>query len=155
MEWLKKTRNSELVVILGEDTAAVLGLIIAFIFVALSDWLAMPALDAIVSICIGVILLVISALLILRMKALITGKSADPDIQKLIREEIAQSASVRDVLNVITLQIGPYIMLAGKIRLKGGIGIDQACRRINRLERRLKAEFPEIRWSFMEPDISD
>ncbi len=155
MKWLKETRNSELLVILGEDTAALLGLAIAFVFIALADLLEMPALDAVGSICIGAILLVVSILLILRMKSLIIGKSAAPDIRKLIRQEISRDESVSGVFNVITMQIGPYIMLAGKIRIKSGISIERACEGINRLERSLKTEFPEIRWSFIEPDIDD
>jgi cation diffusion facilitator family transporter len=153
LEWLKSTRSSELVVVLGEDVAAVLGLIIAFVFVALSHISGDPIYDAIGSIAIGLILLIVSFFLIIRMKDLLIGKSADPEIETAIRRYLETDPMIETILNIITVQIGPYIMLAGKIRLKKGIEITEACRAINRMESNLKREIPQIRWSFMEPDI--
>jgi cation diffusion facilitator family transporter len=153
LEWLKSTRSSELVVVLGEDVAAVLGLIIAFVFVALSHISGDPIYDAIGSIAIGLILLIVSFFLIIRMKDLLIGKSADPEIETAIRRYLETDPMIETILNIITVQIGPYIMLAGKIRLKKGIEITEACRTINRMESNLKREIPQIRWSFMEPDI--
>ncbi len=154
-KWLKTTRSSELLVILGEDIAAVLGLILAFIFVLLADLFNQPFFDALGSICIGVVLLIVSVFLIIRMKSLLIGKSADPDIRNLIERELETDDNIQKVFNVLTLQIGPYIMLAAKIKLKSGIDVEKACNTINRLEKELKETFPEIKWSFVEPDISD
>ncbi len=154
-EWLKITRSSELVVVLGEDIAAVLGLIIAFVFVLLSHLLSMPVLDALGSIFIGVILIIVSFFLITRMKSLLIGRSADPDIQELISKTIDSDPDIIKVYNILTIQTGPYIMLAGKIKLRGDIDISKGCEIINRMERDLKNNFPEIKWSFIEPDTSD
>lgn len=153
LSWLKTTRNAELVVVLGEDIAAVLGLVIAFVFVLLAHLLQQPVFDAIGSICIGVILLIVSLFLIVRMKALLIGKSADPEIQTIIDEQIASSASIEKVLNTITIQVGPYIMLSAKIKLKSGMDIESACKAINDMEQKLKKAVPDIKWSFIEPDI--
>ena len=153
--WLKTTRNSELVVVLGEDVAAVLGLVIAFVFVLLSHMLQMPIFDAIGSICIGVILLLVSFFLIIRMKALLIGKSADPEVQEVINNQIASDPYIEEVLHSITIQVGPYIMLAAKIRMKAGLDINDACRAINIMEEKLKKAVPDVRWSFIEPDISN
>jgi len=154
MRWLKTTRSSELVVVLGEDIAAVLGLIVAFVFVVLAHVTHNPVFDAAGSIVIGVILLLVSFFLILRMKDLLLGKSADPDIQEAIRRHIAGDPQIQDVLNIITVQMGPYIMLAGKLKLKAGLDATGACAAINSLEAALKQRFPEIKWSFIEPDIA-
>ena len=153
LSWLKTTRSAELVVVLGEDLAAVLGLIIAFIFVLLAHMLQMPIFDAIGSICIGVILLIVSFFLIIRMKALLIGKSADPEVQAVINDQIASDPSIEEVLHSITIQVGPYIMLAAKIRMKAGLDIDNACKAINEMEAKLKEVVPDVRWSFIEPDI--
>lgn len=153
MQWLKTTRSSELVVVLGEDIAAVLGLVVAFVFVILAHVLQNPVYDAMGSIVIGVILLLVSVFLIIRMKDLLIGKSADPDIEAAIKNIIMANAHIDGVLNVITVQIGPYIMLAGKVKLKKELNITEACQAINGLEKDLKKRFPEIKWSFMEPDI--
>jgi cation diffusion facilitator family transporter len=152
-EWLKTTRSSELIVVLGEDIAAVLGLVVAFVFVILSHFLQKPIFDALGSIVIGVILVLVSIFLIIRMKDLLLGKSADPDIQDAIKKHMAKDSRLEEVLNVITIQFGPYIMLAGKIKMKKDMDITEACVAINTLEVSLKKQFPEIKWSFMEPDI--
>ncbi len=153
--WLKTTRSSELVVVLGEDIAAVLGLVIAFIFVFLAHKLQMPIFDAIGSICIGVILLIVSFFLIIRMKALLIGKSADPEVQDAINTQIASDPNISEILNSITIQVGPYIMLAAKIRMKPGLDIENACKVINTMEEKLKEVVPDVKWSFIEPDISN
>ncbi len=154
MQWLKTTRSSELVVVLGEDIAAVLGLVVAFVFVILAHVLQNPVYDALGSIVIGVILLLVSVFLIIRMKDLLIGKSADPDIAAAIKKHIMTSPHIDSVLNVITLQIGPYIMVAGKLKMAKELDITSACQAINDLEQNLKTSFPEIKWSFMEPDIA-
>lgn len=151
--WLKSTRNSELIVVLGEDIAAVSGLLVAFVFVWLSHLLENPVYDAIGSICIGVILLFVSVFLIIRMKALLIGKSADPEIEDAIRRHMSSEALITDVYNIITIQVGPYVMLAAKIKVQSGMDVDSACEVINRMEKSLKAAVPDIKWSFMEPDI--
>ncbi|MBU1168972.1 MAG: cation diffusion facilitator family transporter [Proteobacteria bacterium] len=151
--WLKHTRSSELIVVLGEDIAAILGLVTAFIFVILSHVLNNPVYDAMGSICIGAILLIVSLFLIIRMRDLLIGKSADPDIQKAILNHIESDPLIEDIFNIITIQIGPYVMLAGKIKIKGKVDIHTACQTINRMESSLKKQLPQIRWSFIEPDI--
>jgi len=51
--------------------------------------------------------------------------------------------------------MGPYTMLAAKVKLKSGIDIDTAVDDVNALEVRLKQQFPDLKWCFMEPDVID
>ena len=154
-EWLRHTRNSALVVVLGEDIAALIGLALAFLFVGLAVLTGNPVFDAIGSICIGIVLLVISVFLVIRVQSLLVGQSADPLIQRTIDEVLRETTEIEQVLNTITMQFGPDTMLAAKIRMKSGVDIDTAVERINALERALKARVPEIRWCFIEPDTAD
>ena len=154
-EWLKHTRNSELVVVLGEDIGAQLGLFIALGFLIAALVTGNPVYDAMGSMCIGVILLVISVFIAWRIKALLVGRSADPEIQEAIDEVIAEQDSIVHVFNTITIQYGPDTMLAAKIKLKDGITIDAAVQDINELERKLKARIPDLKWLFIEPDVTD
>ncbi len=154
-EWLKHTRNSELVVVLGEDIGAQLGLFLALGFLIAALVTGNPVYDAMGSMCIGVILLVVSAFIAWRIKALLVGRSADPEIQEAIEEVIAEQDSIVHVFNTITVQYGPDTMLAAKIKLKDGITIDAAVQDINELERKLKARIPNLKWLFIEPDVSD
>ena len=154
-DWFKHTRNSELVVVLGEDIGAQLGLILALGFLIMASITGNPVYDALGSICIGVILLVISAFVAWRIRALLVGRSADPEIQKTIDEIIASQEGIERVFNTITIQFGPDTMLAAKVKFKPGINIETAVASINDLERELKARVPNLTWSFIEPDVID
>jgi cation diffusion facilitator family transporter len=153
--WLKHTRNSELVVVLGEDIAALLGLVIALGFLSLASLTGNTMYDAYGSISIGVVLLVVSVFVALRVRSLLVGRSADPMIQEAINDIIGQEPDIEKVFNTITMQFGPDTMLAAKIKLRSGMDIDAAVNSINALERRLKAEIPNLEWCFIEPDIDD
>lgn len=154
-DWLRHTRNAELVVVLGEDTAALLGLVLALVFVALATVTGNPTYDAIGSMCIGVVLIVISVFLTLRVRALLVGRSADPMVQQTIADIINAVDEIEHVYNTITIQYGPDTMLAAKIRFVDGIDLATAIDRINALERELKRREPKIRWCFIEPDDDD
>ncbi len=154
-DWLEHTRNSELVVVLGEDIAALLGLVLALVFVSLAGITGNVMYDAIGSMCIGVVLILISVFLALRVRSLLVGRSADPMIQESINEIISQQEDVLEVFNAITMQFGPDTVLAAKIRLKPGISIDSAIADINELERQLKLKVPGLKWCFIEPDVTD
>lgn len=154
-DWLRETRSAELVVVLGEDIAALVGLLLALVFVSLASITGNAVYDAIGSMCIGVVLIVVSVFLTLRVRSLLVGRSADPLIQEAIETVINDNDDIEKVFNVITMQFGPDTMLAAKIKLKSGIDIDTAVDHINELEQRLKKAIPKLRWSFIEPDVDD
>ena len=153
--WLKHTRNSELVVVLGEDIGAQLGLIMALGFLVMAWKTGDPIYDAMGSISIGVILLVISAFIAWRVRSLLVGRSADPEIQEAIEAVIAADPDVEKVFNTITIQFGPDTMLALKIKMNSALTINEAVEHINDLERNLKAKIPKLKWCFVEPDVED
>jgi cation diffusion facilitator family transporter len=154
-EWLRHTRNSELVVVLGEDIGAQLGLVLALAFLTLTSVTGDPTYDAVGSICIGVILIIISVFVAWRIKSLLVGRSADPEIEEAIDDVIRTHGDIERVFNIITIQYGPDTMLAAKIRLNPAINIGTAVASLNHLERALKERVPNLRWCFMEPDDSD
>ena len=154
-DWLKHTRNSELVVVLGEDIAALLGLVLAFAFVSMASLTNNPTYDAFGSISIGVVLIIVSIFVATRVRSLLVGRSADPMIQEAIEEIIGQEPDIEKVFNTITMQFGPDTMLAAKIKMRSGLDIDAAVDSINALERRLKDEIPNLQWCFIEPDVVD
>jgi cation diffusion facilitator family transporter len=155
LHWVKHTRNAELVVVLGEDLAALLGLVIAFVFVALAAATGNGVYDAIGSIAIGVVLICVSIFIAVRIKGLIVGRSAEEDLQAAIHAQIEASDGIEDLLNAITLQLGPQVMLAIKVRMTAGLTVEKAVENLNALERNIKARFPEVTWCFVEPDVAD
>lgn len=154
-EWLKHTRNSELVVVLGEDIGAQLGLILALGFLVVAEITGNPVYDALGSISIGVVLLVISVFIALRVRSLLVGRSADPEIQELIAEIVNAQDGIERVFNIITIQFGPDTMLAAKVKMTPGRDIESAVKDINALERTLKERIPKLAWCFVEPDVED
>jgi cation diffusion facilitator family transporter len=154
-EWLKHTRSSELVVVLGEDIAAQLGLVFALGFLIMAMVTGNPFYDAMGSICIGIILIVISVFVARRVGSLLVGRSADPDIQATIDAIIDEQEEIEYCFNTITMQFGPDTMLAAKIKIRSELSIDEAVDSINALERELKARVPNLKWCFVEPDVTD
>ena len=108
--------------------------------------------DAYGSICIGVVLIVVSIFVAIRIKSLLVGKSAEPELRQQIDRLIDADPDIEEVLNTITFQVGPKIMLAAKIRMRSGMTIDEAVEHINALERTLREAVPALGWCFVEPD---
>ncbi len=154
-EWLKHTRNSELVVVLGEDIGAQLGLMLALVFLVIAQTTGNPVYDALGSICIGVVLIVISIFVATRVRALLVGKSADPEIQEVIDAIICEQEGIECVFNTITIQFGPDTMLAVKVKMNPDLNVNDAVANINALERKLKERIPKLKWCFVEPDVAD
>jgi cation diffusion facilitator family transporter len=154
-DWLKHTRNAELVVILGEDIAALAGLVIAFAFLSLAAVTGDTRWDAAGSIAIGAILIVVAFFIALRIRKLLIGTSAEPAIERSIQECIRKDPAIAELLNTITMQFGPQVLLAIKVRMRPDLTIEQAVEHINALERRIKAEHPYVGWCFVEPDVTD
>jgi cation diffusion facilitator family transporter len=153
--WFKITRQSELVVILGEDLAALGGLALALGFIALAMATGNPVWDAIGSIAIGVLLLVMAILIGSEVKALLLGQSAEPDVLAKMKKHLSDAPEVIEVYNLLTQQLGSEIMVAIKARMKPQGSEVLLIDAINRVEAGFRASFPEVRWVFFEPDIED
>jgi cation diffusion facilitator family transporter len=153
--WVKHTRKSELVVVLGEDIAALFGLSFALFAVVLSILTGNPVFDAFGSIGIGILLIIVSFFLAFKVKSLLIGQSADDEVRTGIKEFIGSCPEVEKVLNLITLQLGPRIMVAVKAKMAKVESADQLIENINKCESELKKAFPDVRWVFFEPDTVD
>jgi len=154
-EWVRTTRSSELLVVLGEDFAALVGLSIALVFVLLAVVTGNPVYDALGSICIGVLLVLVAIFISIKVKSLLIGRSADPQTVEKILAIIRDDADVLELYNAATLQMGPQAMLAIKIRMRESLSVGEAARAINELERNIKAAIPDIGWCFVEIDVAD
>jgi cation diffusion facilitator family transporter len=153
--WYKNSRQSELIVVLGEDTAALLGLSFALISIVLSIVTGNPVFDAIGSIGIGVLLIIISFFLAVKVKSLLIGQSTDNETRTEIKMLLKSRPEIDQILNLITLQLGPHIMVAVKAKMTKVDSVDQLINNINRCEFELKKENPAIQWVFFEPDIKE
>ena len=153
--WFRVSRQSELVVILGEDIAALGGLVLALAFIGMSMITGNPIWDALGSVSIGVLLLIVAVLVGREVKALLIGQSAEPEILARMRTHLTDAPEIMQVYNLLTQQLGSEILVAVKARMQpqgSELGLVEA---INRVEVGFRATFPQVRWIFFEPDISD
>ncbi len=153
--FFRTSRNSDLIIVLGEDIAALTGLSFALIAILLAFFTGNPVFDALGSIAVGLLLIVVAVLLTLEIKALITGESAEAETQKAIREFLAARNEVAEIYSLLSLQMGEGIMLAIKARMKESGSATAMIEDINRVEADLRTAFPAVRWCFFEPDTSD
>jgi divalent metal cation (Fe/Co/Zn/Cd) transporter len=151
--WVKHSRKSELIVILGEDIAALLGLFLALVFIVLAMVSGNPIFDAIGSIGIGILLILVSIFIAIKVKSLLIGQSADAETQTAIHNFILARPEIEQIYNLITLQLGHQIMVAVKVKMGKTDSIPQLISNINICEAELRKAFPEVQWCFFEPDV--
>jgi cation diffusion facilitator family transporter len=151
--WFHESRQAELIVIFGEDLAALLGLVIALIAIVLAVITGNPAWDALGTLAIGLLLIIVAVFVAIEIKAMLIGQSADPEVTAQIRGFFEERSEIARVFHLITLQLGNDLMVAVKVQLKrGGVPAEDT---INRVETDLKQRFPQVKWSFFEPDHAD
>jgi cation diffusion facilitator family transporter len=152
--WFRESRQSELVVILGEDIAALLGLALALAAIVATMITGDPVWDAVGSMSIGALLIVVAIGIGIEIKALLIGQSAEPQTVDSLRRFVERCEGVDKVYRVLTLQLGTSLMVALKVKIKAASAAELVSR-INEVEVALRIEFPEIQWLFFEPDIAD
>jgi cation diffusion facilitator family transporter len=153
-QWFRESRQSELVVILGEDFAALVGLALALISVLMTILTGNPMWDGLGSMWIGVILIVVAAGIGVEIKGLLIGQSADPEVVDRMRRFVERSDGVEQVYSLITMQLGTSLMVSLKVKIKA-VTAAELISRLNEVEVALRIEFPEIQWLFVEPDVAD
>ena len=153
--WFHESRQSELIVIFGEDLAALTGLVFALVAVLLTVMTGNPLFDALGTLAIGVLLIVVAVFIAVEVKALLIGQSADPKVRSEILGFLDSRPEIERVFNLITLQLGVDVMVAVKAEMNRDLATRGIVDAINAVEKDMKATFPEIRWSFFEPDVAD
>ncbi|WP_158753478.1 cation diffusion facilitator family transporter [Dyella sp. S184] len=153
--WFHETRSSELLVIFGEDLAALIGLCLATLAIGMTMLTGNPIFDAIGTVAIGVLLIVVAVLVANEVKALLIGQGVEPRRRAELLAFLNSRPEVAEVLNLITLQMGPDVMVAVKARMQPAASDRALIDAINAVEAAMKAAFDDVRWSFFEPDITD
>lgn len=153
--WFRETRSSELLVIFGEDLAALVGLCLATLAIGATMLTGNLLFDAAGTIAIGVLLLVVAVLVAIEVKALLIGQGMEPRRRDELMGFLQNRAEVAEVLNLITLQMGPDVMVSVKARMQPVASDRALIDAINVVEAAMKLQFTDIRWSFFEPDVVD
>ncbi len=153
IRYLRETKDSDLVVVFGENSAATIGLLCAAIAVLVAWQTNDPMWDAVGTLVVGVILVLVAVFLAVEVKGLLVGEAADAEIERTLREIAGADPDVQEVLRVLTIQQGPgEVVVATKLRIKASLSAAEVVATLNRIEAQLKARQPEVRWIFAEPD---
>ena len=153
--WFRETRQSELLVVFGEDLAALLGLTFALFAVVLTMITGNPIYDALGSITIGLLLVVVAFFIGIEVKALLIGQGVEPQEKVKMLEFLNKQDTVARVFNIVTLQLGRDVMVAIKAEMHEQKSSKRLVEAINLCEEKFKERFPYVLWMFFEPDIMD
>ncbi len=153
--WFRTSRQSEMLVVLAEDLAALGGLAMALTFIGIAVATGNPVWDAAGSICIGALLVLVAVLVGVEIKSLLIGQGVEDRTLARMRSHLAAEPDVESLYNVITQQMGNDVMVAVKARMRPVPSAAALVEAINRVEQKFREAFPEVRWLFFEPDIAD
>ncbi|MCJ9430631.1 cation diffusion facilitator family transporter [Kordiimonas sp. A6E486] len=152
--WFAAVRSSKdptIFTVLFEDTAALLGLVVALIGVYLSETLHMPVLDGVASLVIGLILAVTAMFLAYECQSLLTGEGVAPEARESMRALIVEEDGVERINEFLTMHFGPdEVLVAVSLDFKDNLKASDVEKTVSRLEARLKAVHPEVYRVFIE-----
>jgi len=157
MSWwkfIKTSKQPELPVVLLEDVGAEVGLFVALAGVITAHYTHDARWDAIGSLTIGVLLIVIAIVLAVEMKGLLMGEAALPEQQELIERALQDDARVRSIVHLRTMHLGPdEILIAVKVEFIDTLTVQQLAQAIDDAEVRARSVVDAALRIYIEPDI--
>jgi cation diffusion facilitator family transporter len=148
---LRSSKDPSIVTVFFEDSAALLGLVLAFLGVFLGHLLNSPMADGLASIAIGLLLAVVATLLVRESRGLLLGESADPETLESIRRTVRAHPQIASMKAPLTMHLGPEeVLLNLEIEFRPEVSPAQITAAVNDLEREIRSEHPEIRRIFIE-----
>jgi cation diffusion facilitator family transporter len=152
--WLEAVRESKdptTFTVLFEDSAAMLGLVFAFLGVYLGERFDNPYFDGAASIAIGILLAVVAVFLARESKGLLIGEAVDPKIRASLREIADADREVRRVVRLLTMHLGPReVLLALELEFERGHSGAEVAAAVERIDKEIRRRHPEIRHIFIE-----
>ena len=152
-EAVHKGKDPSMFVVLFEDSAAMAGLVVAFLGILLGQLTGSPYFDGAASVIVGLILAATAAWLAYETKGLLIGESADRGTVQAIREFVQSHKEVRHVNEVLTLHMGPeYVLVNLSVDFADETTAPELEQAINRLDRGIKEAHPEVKRVFVEAE---
>jgi cation diffusion facilitator family transporter len=153
--WFRETRNSALLVVFGEDIAALLGLVLATVAISATMITGNPLYDALGTMAIGVLLVLVAFFIGLEVKSLLVGQGVDPIVKEEMLTLLQNRPEIHTIYNMLTLQMGDDVVVSVKAKMHVTGSEEQMVKNINTCEMALRTAFPQILWLFFEPDIKE
>ena len=153
-QFIRRSRNPELPVVLLEDSGALLGLMFALLGVGLTMLTGNPVWDGVGTLLIGLLLGVIAVILMVEMHSLLIGEAATPDESRAIQAALEQTALVDRVIHLRTQYLGPEeLLVAAKIALAPTTELSAVAAAIDAAEAAVRAAVPSTVVIYLEPDL--
>jgi len=148
---LRASKDPATYTVIAEDSAAMIGLLIAAAGVWSSDYFQMPVFDAIASMLIGVLLAVVAVFLIRESRGLLVGEGVQPATANAIRELALADKRVRFAGKPLSMYIGPNeVLLTLDAQFDPALRAEEIAQSVRSLERRIRRRFPMIRRIYVE-----
>jgi cation diffusion facilitator family transporter len=151
---IHRGKDPSLFTVLFEDTAALLGLLVAFLGVFLSHQLQKPILDGAASVIIGLILVCAAGWLAYESKSLLVGEAADPALVEAVRRIALADPVVVGLGQVLTMHLGPdEVLLNIEVQFTPGLPAEEIHAAIHRIEDQISGPFPKVNRVFVEVEV--
>jgi cation diffusion facilitator family transporter len=155
LEAVRKGKDPTMFVVLFEDSAAMLGLLVAFLGVLLSHLTGNPSYDGAASVIIGLILGGTAAWLAYETKGLLIGESANDKVVAQVRRIVAEHVAVEHVNEILTMHMGPdYILVNLSVDFADRLSAGSLEQTIAELDRQIKQAVPRVKRVFVEAEAS-
>ncbi len=154
--YIRSSRSPELPVVLLEDSGALVGLVLALIGVAMSALTDNVIWDAIGTLSIGVLLIIIAIILVVEMKSLLIGEAATDENVEALKRAVAETPGVNRIIDLRTQHIGPdELLVAAKLDFDHSFTSQQVARAVDDVERAIRRAVPLTSLIYLEPDLWD
>ena len=154
--FIRATRNPEVSVVVFEDGAAIVGLLIAASGVVATWLTGNPNWDGAASVTIGLVLCAVATMLTSEMKSLLIGETVRPERADLLAHDIERIDGVARVLNLRTEHLGPdQVLVCVKIAISPPADLDRVVAVVDAVEAQVQLSLPETLTCYVEPDFFD
>jgi cation diffusion facilitator family transporter len=154
VQFVRRAKAPELPVVLLEDIAALLGLVFAFIGVGLTIITGNPLFDAIGTLFIGALLIVVAIVLGIETKSLLVGEGATETDHEKIEQAILAGDEAERIIHMKTLYVGPEeLLVAAKVGFNADQKLLEVSAAVNVIEQRVRTAVPAARIIYIEPDV--
>lgn len=152
-QFIRRAKVPELPVVLLEDVAALVGLVLALFGVTMATITDNGVWDGIGTVCIGALLITVAVILVVETKSLLLGESASPAMVDAIATNLV-GPGVERIIHLRTMHLGPEELLIGaKLAMSPGATLADAARAIDDAEQRVRTAVPSARVIYLEPDV--
>jgi cation diffusion facilitator family transporter len=152
----RRSKDPTTFTVVFEDSAALLGLLVAFLGIFLANTFGMPVLDGVASIVIGTILACVALLLGRESRGLLIGEAADPELLECITKAASRSGDIDQVSDPLTMYFGPEnVMLALSVHFRRELSADEVAAAVDRMEAEIRRQAPQVKRIFVEAEALD